>query len=64
MLLENDRYKIQGVDLIDLASDYGTPLYVYDADKIREQFDRLNNAFDGVKLKIKYATKSLTNLSR
>jgi len=49
--------------LIDLASDYGTPLYVYDADKIREQFDRLNNAFDGVKLKIKYATKSLTNLS-
>ena len=63
MLLENDRYKIQGVDLIDLASDYGTPLYVYDADKIREQFDRLNNAFDGVKLKIKYATKSLTNLS-
>ena len=28
-----------------------------------EQFDRLNNAFDGVKLKIKYATKSLTNLS-
>ncbi len=63
MLLENDRYKMQGVDLIDLASDYGTPLYVYDADKIREQFDRLNNAFDGVKLKIKYATKSLTNLS-
>jgi len=63
MLLENDRYKIQGVDLIELASDYGTPLYVYDADKIREQFDRLNNAFDGVKLKIKYATKSLTNLS-
>jgi len=63
MLLVNDRYKIQEVDLIDLASDYGTPLYVYDADKIREQFDRLNNAFDGVKLKIKYATKSLTNLS-
>lgn len=63
MLLENDRYMMQGVDLIDLASDYGTPLYVYDADKIREQFDRLNNAFDGVKLKIKYATKSLTNLS-
>ena len=55
--------KYKELILIDLASDYGTPLYVYDADKIREQFDRLNNAFDGVKLKIKYATKSLTNLS-
>lgn len=63
MLLENDRYKMQGVDLIDLTSEYGTPLYVYDADKIRQQFDRLNNAFSGVKLKIKYATKALTNLS-
>lgn len=63
MLLENDRYKMQGVDLIDLTREYGTPLYVYDADKIREQFDRLNNAFSGVKLKIKYATKALTNLS-
>jgi len=63
MLLENDRYEVQGVDLIDLANEYGTPLYVYDADIIRNQFDRLNNAFSGVKLKIKYATKSLTNLS-
>ncbi|OEK02973.1 diaminopimelate decarboxylase [Roseivirga sp. 4D4] len=63
MLLENDRYKVQGVDLIDLANEYGTPLYVYDAEKIKHQFDRLNNAFSGVKLKVKYATKSLTNLS-
>lgn len=54
---------MQGVDLIDLANEYGTPLYVYDADKIRAQFDRLANAFDGVKLRIKYACKSLTNLS-
>ncbi|MFY0591852.1 diaminopimelate decarboxylase [Roseivirga sp.] len=63
MLLENDRYNVQGVDLLDLAKAYGTPLYVYDADKIRAQFDRLNNAFGGVKLKVKYACKSLTNLS-
>ncbi|MBO3699965.1 diaminopimelate decarboxylase [Roseivirga sp. E12] len=63
MLLEKDRYKVQGVDLIDLASEYGTPLYVYDADKIHQQFDRLKNAFSGVRLKVKYATKSLTNLS-
>lgn len=63
MLVQQGRYQIQGVDLIDLANQFGTPLYVYDADKIREQFDRLNNAFSGVKLKIKYASKSLTNLS-
>jgi len=63
MLFKNDRYNVQGVDLVDLAHEYGTPLYVYDAEKIRTQFDRLTNAFGGVKLRIKYACKSLTNLS-
>ncbi|OEK07474.1 diaminopimelate decarboxylase [Roseivirga misakiensis] len=63
MLLKNDRYNVQGVDLVDLAEAHGTPLYVYDADKIKAQFDRLNNAFGDVKLRVKYACKSLTNLS-
>lgn len=63
MDLTDNRYSIQGVDLIDLAAEFGTPLYVYDADKIKEKFDSLHNAFQGVKMKVKYASKSLTNLS-
>jgi diaminopimelate decarboxylase len=63
MDLINNRYSIQGVDLLSLTDDFGAPLYVYDAEKIHQQFQTLNQAFDGVKLKIKYACKSLTNIS-
>lgn len=46
-----------------LAKKYGTPLYVYNANKMAEQYKRLNNAFEGVNLKIKYAVKALSNIS-
>ncbi|GAA5032070.1 diaminopimelate decarboxylase [Marivirga lumbricoides] len=49
--------------LVELAQKYGTPLYVYDADKIAQQITRLNNAFSGINLKLKYATKALSNIS-
>lgn len=54
---------MQGVDLEDLTQTFGTPLYVYDASVIKAQFDRLQAAFKGVDLKVKFACKSLTNLS-
>lgn len=63
MEIVNDRYTIQGVDLLDVVGEFGNPLYVYDAAKIGQQIDNLKAAFPGVKLKIKYACKSLTNLS-
>ena len=46
-----------------LAKDFGTPLYVYDADKITAQYKRLTNAFAGGNVKIFYACKALTNIS-
>lgn len=49
--------------LISLAKKYGTPLYIYDADKIASQIKRLNDAFEGVNLKLKYAAKALSNIS-
>ena len=50
--------------LLQIAEDYGSPLYVYDAHKIESQYNRLTTAFDGVKkLKIHYAAKALTNIS-
>lgn len=50
--------------LVAIAEQYGCPTYVYDGNKIESQFDRLENAFKGVKkLKINYAAKALTNIS-
>jgi diaminopimelate decarboxylase len=63
MELVNDQYQIQGVSMQSIATEFGTPVYVYDANKIKSQFDILSAAFSNVNLKIKYAAKSLTNIS-
>ena len=55
--------KVQNVSLINLANEFGTPLYVYDADKIIHQFKTLKTAFSNSEIRIKYACKALTNLS-
>ena len=50
--------------LLKIAQDFGSPVYVYDAEKIEGQFKRLINAFKNVKkLKINYAVKALSNIS-
>lgn len=50
--------------LIALTKKYESPLYVYDAEKIISQYNKLTNAFSSVKnLKINYAVKALSNLS-
>jgi len=46
-----------------LVEKYGAPLYVYDAEIIERQFDRLKKAFGVPHLDIHYACKALTNLS-
>ncbi|MFN8355300.1 MAG: diaminopimelate decarboxylase [Spirosomataceae bacterium] len=63
MQLTNNQYEIQGIRVLDIAAEFGTPLYVYDADKIIEKIGVLKESFDGINLKIKYACKALTNLS-
>lgn len=63
MKLTNDRYTVGGVDLLQVAGEFQTPLYVYDGDKIVSQYKRLTSAFKGVNLKIKYACKALSNQS-
>jgi len=49
--------------LIQIANEYGTPLYVYHAEKIKEQFGRLQSAFHNSDTKIFYAAKALTNIN-
>ncbi len=63
MELINNRYTIQGVDMLQVVEQYGSPLYVYDAQKISQQVESLKAAFPNMNLKIKFACKSLTNIS-
>ncbi|MDP2079245.1 MAG: diaminopimelate decarboxylase [Sulfuricurvum sp.] len=46
-----------------LAQTYGTPLYVYDFDAMKEQFESLKEAFRGRKSILAYAVKANSNLS-
>ena len=50
-------------ELISIAEEYGTPLYVYHAEKIKEQYERLQHAFSGSNTIFFYACKALTNLN-
>ena len=50
--------------LIQAASEFGSPLYVYDANKIKHQYNRLVKSFKSVKnLQLNYAVKALSNIS-
>lgn len=50
--------------LLKLAKKYGSPLYVYNTDKITSQYNSITNAFSEVKnVKINYAVKALSNIN-
>jgi diaminopimelate decarboxylase len=63
MRLIEDSYQLQGVHLEKITEQFGTPLYVYDANKIIQQLKILQTTFASSNVKVKYATKALTNLS-
>lgn len=63
MQIKDNQYQVQGISLVDLAKTYGTPLYVYDGQKILDQVALLQKAFSSVNMKIKYATKALSNIN-
>ncbi len=51
-------------NLSAIANEFGSPVYVYDAEKIMFQYERLTNAFSEIaKLRINYAAKALSNIS-
>lgn len=50
-------------ELIQIAEEFGTPLYVYHAEKIKEQFGKLQNAFINSNTVFFYACKALTNVN-
>jgi diaminopimelate decarboxylase len=50
-------------ELISIAEEYGTPLYVYHAEKIKEQYEKLQLAFNNTNTVFFYACKALTNVN-
>jgi diaminopimelate decarboxylase len=49
--------------LQNIAGEFGTPVYVYHAEKIAEQYDKLTNAFKQTDVKFFFACKALTNIN-
>ena len=49
--------------LLDIASNFGTPVYVYNAEKITQQYQRLLSSFSNVDARFFYAAKALTNIN-
>lgn len=50
--------------LLHIADLYESPVYVYDSEKIINQYNRLKNAFSNVNnLRLNYAVKALSNIS-
>jgi diaminopimelate decarboxylase len=49
--------------LTQIAEEFGTPVYVYHAEKIAEQYLKLKSAFSNSNAKFFYACKALTNIN-
>lgn len=64
LVLPKRGFFMEYANLLQIAKTYGDPVYVYDAEKITSQFQRLTRAFGSVKrLKLNYAAKALSNIS-
>lgn len=55
--------KLSHQQLISVANQFGTPVYVYHAEKIEEQYNKLKAAFNKCDAKFFYACKALTNIN-
>lgn len=53
----------EGVSLQKIGDSVGTPAYVYSAGAIREQYNRLHGAFEGVQHRLHYSVKANSSLA-
>lgn len=49
--------------LVQIAEQFGTPVYVYHAEKIKQQYEKLTAGFAVLDTRIFYACKALTNIN-
>lgn len=61
--LVSGRYQLQGLDVLDICQEFGSPLYLYDAAGIKHKYDQMIAAFSGLPCKIKYPVKALSNIN-
>lgn len=54
---------LSSIQLIAIAKQFGTPVYVYNANRITEQYERLTTAFKGSDVRFFFASKALTNVN-
>lgn len=54
---------LSDAQLIDIANQFGTPVYIYHAEKIEQQLEELQQAFSNCNAKFFYACKALTNIN-
>jgi diaminopimelate decarboxylase len=62
MILKDDIFLFGEIPLLDLAKKYGTPLYLYDEDIIRNKVKSLYDSVDYKKFRIYYSCKANSNL--
>jgi diaminopimelate decarboxylase len=63
MELNQGKYQVAGLNLLDLVENYGSPIYVYDSESMIQQYERMKDSFSVKHLKINYAAKALTNIN-
>lgn len=55
--------QLSNEQLVASAKEFGTPLYIYHAEKIKEQYEKLAAAFSILDTRFFYASKALTNIN-
>ncbi|TYR82536.1 diaminopimelate decarboxylase [Priestia megaterium] len=62
---EQGHLEIGGVDTVNLAKEFGTPLYVYDVALIRQRARGFKETFEkhGVKAQVAYASKAFSSVA-
>src|SRR5687767_12351458 len=62
--VRDNKLHIDGVDAVDLAREYGTPLFVYSESRIRHNIERLRKSASVIDcpLKVCYAAKAMSTL--
>ncbi len=63
MEIKQNKLYLGGISCEELANKFGTPLYVYEEDTIRQKFRVLKENIAYPKLRIHYACKANTNLT-
>lgn len=63
MKAKSDHFEIGGINAISLVEKYDSPLYVYDAAKIKTQYNSLLDSITWKQTEIHYAVKALSNIN-